>query len=303
MNLTQLQFDILVFIECKQRIRISNLELSNACYASLNVIIRNIQILKNYEFINEISKDVYIVTNIGYEFLEPYKVKRAILLAAGFGSRMIPVTLNTPKPLVKVNNKRIIETLLDALLEKGINEIHIVRGYLGLQFDDLRSKYPMIKLYTNDRYENENNISSALLVRDLYENAYVMDADLYLKNPNIIRKYEYNNNYLGVPVKKTEDWCYVERDGKVLGMKMGGKNCFQMIGLSFWTSNSGKQFYEDILNLYHLPGGAKKYWDEVPLGEFNNNYDIYIRKCSNEDIIEIDTFDELKAIDSVYAID
>ena len=85
---------------------------------------------------------MYDVTLKGYEVLEPYRVKKAIFLAAGFGSRMVPITLNTPKPLVLVHGKRIIETLLDAVVEAGIEDITIVRGYLGEQFDVLLHKYP-----------------------------------------------------------------------------------------------------------------------------------------------------------------
>lgn len=301
MEITQLQFDILVYIEQAQNKKISQAELAKTYLVSTSTIHKAIFCLKDQLLMEEVKKNTYIITEKGYSFLEPFKVKRAILIAAGFGSRMMPITLNTPKPLVRVHNKRIIETLLDALLAKGINEIHIVRGYLGNQFDELLLKYPMIQLHTNERYKNENNISSALLVRGLYANAYVLDADLYLKNPDIIRKYEMKSNYLGVYVDKTDDWRYVQKNKKVIGMKMGGENCYQMIGLSYWTDEAGKHFQEDILNLYHQPGGKEKYWDDVPLGEFNKNYDIYIRPCSTKDIVEIDTFDELKAIDSVYA--
>jgi hypothetical protein len=85
----------------------------------------------------------------GLAALEPYRMRRAIFIAAGFGSRMVPVTLNTPKPLVRVNGVRIIDTLLDAVLAAGITEIYIVRGWLGEQFDQLLYKYPMIR-YTAD---------------------------------------------------------------------------------------------------------------------------------------------------------
>ena len=57
-----------------------------------------------------------------------YKVERAIILAAGQGTRLQPVTLDTPKPLVKVNNVRMIETIINALQSNGINEIYIVVG-------------------------------------------------------------------------------------------------------------------------------------------------------------------------------
>ena len=78
-----------------------------------------------------------VLTEAGYAALEPYRVKRAVFIAAGFGSRLVPITLNTPKPLVRVNGVRMIDTMLDAVVAAGIEEIIIVRGYLGEQFDQL----------------------------------------------------------------------------------------------------------------------------------------------------------------------
>ena len=80
-----------------------------------------------------------------------YEAKRAIVLAAGFGSRMVPVTLQTPKPLVKVKGTRIIDTLLDSLLEAGIDDITIVRGYKKEAFDELLEKYPFLQFRDNDQ--------------------------------------------------------------------------------------------------------------------------------------------------------
>lgn len=71
------------------------------------------------------------ITTTGITALEPHRVKRAVFLAAGFGARLIPVTLNTPKPLVRVNGNRIIDGLIDECLAIGITEIYIVRGHLG----------------------------------------------------------------------------------------------------------------------------------------------------------------------------
>ena len=89
------------------------------------------------------------ITDAGIEALEPYKVKRAIFIAAGFGSRLVPITLNTPKPLIRVNGTRLIDASLDAVLEAGIKEIYIVRGYLSEQFDQLLYKYPMLHFIEN----------------------------------------------------------------------------------------------------------------------------------------------------------
>ena len=105
---------------------------------------------------------------------------------------MVPITLNTPKPLVRVNGTRIIDSLLDAVVEAGIPEIVIVRGYLGEQFDQLLYKYPNIRFVENPIYNEANNISSAVCVRYLLQNAYVLEADLLLRNKKLISKYEYD---------------------------------------------------------------------------------------------------------------
>ena len=88
------------------------------------------------------------ITQAGLDALEPYRVKRAVFVAAGFGSRMVPVTLNTPKPLVRVNGTRIIDTLLDAVVEAGIPEIVIVRGLLRIRFIMKQIIFP--PLYVSD---------------------------------------------------------------------------------------------------------------------------------------------------------
>ena len=157
------------------------------------------------------------ITPAGVEALEPYRVKRAIFLAAGFGSRMVPLTFNTPKPLVRVHGTRMIDTLLDAVVAAGIPEVIIVRGYLGEQFDQLLYKYPMIKFMENPIYNEANNISSALVARYLMQNAYVLEADLVLSNPKLIRKYEYSSNFMGIPVEVSDDWClFTDKNGIVI---------------------------------------------------------------------------------------
>ena len=116
------------------------------------------------------------ITDEGLDALEPYRVKRAVLIAAGFGSRMVPITLNTPKPLVRVGGKRIIDTILDAVYAAGITEVYVVRGYLGEQFDQLLYKYPTIKLIDNPLYNEANNISSMVAAKDYLQSAYVFES-------------------------------------------------------------------------------------------------------------------------------
>lgn len=243
-----------------------------------------------------------MITQAGLEALEPYRVKRAIFIAAGFGSRMVPITLNTPKPLVRVKGERIIDSILDAVVAAGIEEIVIVRGYLSEQFDQLLYKYPNIKFVENPAYNEANNISSAMCIRYLLGNSYVCEGDILLHNPKIIQKYQYQSNYCGIKVDRTDDWCLFENKGRITGVAVGGENCHQMMGISYWTEDDGKRLGDCIKKVYEMPGGKERYWDQVALQYFVDDFDIAIRECSAEDFIEIDTFNELKAIDRVYDV-
>lgn len=153
--------------------------------------------------------DLLEISLSGLKELEPYQVKRAIIMAAGFGSRMLPATKDTPKPLVEVNGRRIIETLLDALVAAEIKDITVIVGYQRQKFKSLLANYPFLKFVTNDDYVNCNNISSMMNVLDRLDcGTYICEADLYVTNPAIISKYQYDSNILGYYCQETTDWCF-----------------------------------------------------------------------------------------------
>ncbi|MDY5058667.1 MAG: sugar phosphate nucleotidyltransferase [Bacilli bacterium] len=297
MDITYNEFEILTCIEKENR-ELSQREISKATNLSLGTVNKTITNLLERKLINEDN----LITKEGLNSLKPYRVKRAIFLAAGFGSRMVPITLNTPKPMVLVNGKRIIETLLDAVVKAQIEEIIIVTGYLSEQFEVLLKKYPNIKFVYNDKYNEMNNISSAYMVKDKFQNSYVLESDLVLYNPNIIRKYEYYSNFLGKKVEVTDDWCFESKNGIITKEKLGGYNCHQMYGISYYDEEDGKKIEKDIDKVFNMPGGKEKYWEQVILDVCKNNYKIHVRECHEGDIIEIDTFNELKQIDKTYDV-
>lgn len=297
MQLTINQFEVLTTIEGNEK-KLSQRDISKETKLSLGTINKVISELLENKLIDKENA----ITQNGLKALEPYRVKRAIFLAAGFGSRLVPITLNTPKPLVLVNGKRIIETLLDAVVKAEIEEIYIVTGYLSEQFEILKKKYPQIKFVENNMYNEANNISSAYLVRNLIKNAYVLESDLYLYNPKLIRKYEYHSNFLGYYVDRSDDWCIEVKNGIITKEKVGGINCYQMVGISYYDENDGQSIEKDMEEVFNSPGGKEKYWEQVILDVCKKNYNIYLRECQKEDIIEIDTFNELKAIDPTYDV-
>ena len=295
--LSRIQFDVLVALASLSG-KLTQRQLEEKTQHSLGAINKALKELTSLNYVTSGA-----ITSAGLEALEPYRARRAIFIAAGFGTRLVPVTLNTPKPLVRVNGKRTIDGLIDACLEAGISEIYIVRGYLAEQFDQLLYKYPMIRFIENPAYNEANNISSAMVARYLMQNAYVFEADLLISNPAIITKYHYQSDVLGIWKERTDDWCLtVDKDGCVNEEKVGGLNCYQMVGIYYWNALDGAKLAEHIKEAYQAPGGKERYWETVPNQVYKGQYKIEVRPCLQEDIVEIDTFRELKAIDKTYDV-
>lgn len=294
--LTKKQFDVLTYLERNNK-QISQRNIAKDTKMSVGTV---------NKILKELTEDKLIennhVTDEGYKKLEPYRVKRAIFMAAGFGSRMVPITLNTPKPLVRVKGVRIIDTLLDAVLAAGITEIYVIRGYLKEQFDQLLYKYPMIKFIENPYFNEANNIASIIQAGDLIKNSYILEADLLLYNPALITKYQYSSNYLGIPVDRSDDWCVHLENGYISSVGIGGVNCHQIVGISYWTEQDGDRLVGQIQDVYQSPGGKEVLWGQVPLRFYASDYNVSVRDCCFEDVTEIDTFKELKALDPVYDI-
>ena len=298
MNISRTQFDILIFLERERKQKnLTQNAISKITGISLNSLKKELIYLNDNGLINNNK-----LTQKAYKILEPYKVKKAVFIAAGIGSRMVPITINTPKPLVRIKGVRIIDTLLDAVYAAGIKDIIIVRGYLGEQFDQLKYKYPNIKFIDNPLYNKANNIFSMMCTRYQMQNSYVIDSDLFLRNSSLITKYQYTSNYLGIPTDYTDDWCFKTENKIIKGIGIGGKKCHQWIGISYWNKTDGKKLAGHIKQVYDMPGGKKLFWDQVPLEYFKNEYTVEVRECTFDDIIEIDTFNELKNIDETYRI-
>ena len=294
--LTKKQFDVLVYLTKQEK---GNSQRSIA--EALDMAVGTVN-----KLMKELNAEGYVqdnaITSAGLAALEPYRVQRAILMAAGFGSRMMPITLNTPKPLVRVKGVRIIDTLIDALLAADITEIYVVRGYLAEQFNQLLSKYPTIQFVENPMYNEANNIVSVMCCGSKIRNAYILEADLYMRNPELIQKYQYHSNYLAIPVERTDDHCMFVENGVIKGGSIGGVNCHLTVGISYWTDSDGERLVDHIKEVVNSPGGKEQFWGAVPLRYYAKDYVVHVRECAMEDIVEIDSFKELKELDPAYNV-
>ena len=300
-DLSRYEFELLTYLEKHGKDVYSQRKLADDLTITLANSAKLVKDLVAHDYINELADGSIEISEKGLRALEPYRVRKAIILAAGFGQRLAPVTLDTPKPLVKVNGVRILDTLLDALYANGITNITIVRGYKKEQFDELLEKYPTLHFIDNPEFNLANNISSAIHAIDLIDRCYICEADLYITNPDIINKYEYRSNYLGAKVSETDDWCFKKRNGCIDGYQLGGTDCYQAFGISYWNGEDAEKLKADLQKVYSMRGGKENLWEMIPLKIMRKNYQIEIRKCHKSDIIEIDNFIELIAADPSYA--
>ena len=230
-----------------------------------------------------------------------YTAKRAIILAAGFGSRMVPVTLDHPKPLVRVKGVRIVDTIIDALLAAGVEDITLVRGYKKECFDELLDKYPFLKFIDNDLYACTNSISSArAAINSLYGGCYICEADLFISNPSVIHREHEGSDYLGSYAESTDDWSLQVENGRAVNYQKGNTNCYNCYGISFWTPEDCDKLRSDIESVWNEDGGKDVFYEFVPLVNRKEHYDVKIHECQPGDVVEIDNFYELVALDSSY---
>lgn len=231
-----------------------------------------------------------------------HKVERAIIMAAGIGKRMQPVTLYTPKPMVKVNGVRMIDTVIRGLHQNGIYEIYVVVGHLKDQFRKLEKEYEGVQLIENPYYAVCNNISSLYVARDHIENAIILDGDQIIYNPEILTPEFERSGYNCVWTdKETDEWLLTVRNGIVEECsRTGGKNGWQLYSVSRWTSEDGKKLKRHLEMEFEQKKNTQIYWDDVALFCYPEEYQLGIRKMNREDIIEIDNLNELMQMDPGY---
>lgn len=296
------QFEILNYLS-KSNVPIDcKIIAKEAKISSKKVLDEVTKLLSNRLITSYTSSDQKIqITQSGLEALETYRVKRAVIIGAGFGSRMMPATKDCPKPMVKVNGKRIIETQLDALIDAGIKDIIIVRGYKKEKYDELLKKYPFLKFIDNDDYDKTNNISSVMKVLDKIKGGtYLNEADLYITNPDVITKYQYTSNILGSYSLETDDWSFRMKDGHIVDYQQGNTYCYNYYGISYWTAEDCDKLRRDWSEAYSTKNGKQLFWEFIPLKLCHDNYQVEIRQCAKKDIMEIDNYYELAALDKSY---
>lgn len=230
------------------------------------------------------------------------KAERAVIMAAGFGSRLMPVTKETPKPLIKVNGVKMIDSVIKALHKNGVNEIYIVVGYLKEKFDVLKREYSGIELIENPYYDTCNNISSLYVAREHLENSLILDGDQIIYNDDVLSPYFEKSGYNSVWTDgETDEWLQQVENGKVVSCsRTGGKRGWQLFSISRWNEKDGKKLKRHLELEFENKQNRGIYWDDVVMFNHFDEYDLTVRPMNYGDVIEIDSLDDLMKLDLSY---
>lgn len=233
----------------------------------------------------------------------------AIILAAGMGRRLSPMTEEIPKPLIKVKGIPIIERQILYLNEIGINDIFIVIGYKATSFEYLVERYG-VRLIYNPYYDLYNNIYSFYLCREFLGCSYILDGDSFLINNFLKPGLTRSTYFTGEKQRIKGDWVLKFKDNLlneivILNDHYLDTSCkdFIMSGVSFWTTkdtNIIRILLDTIFDRngrFNTAEDGGKYWDCI-VYENLDKFEIFIEQISTSDWYEIDTLNDLEIVTS-----
>lgn len=214
----------------------------------------------------------------------------AIILAAGMGTRLRPLTNEVPKCLVKVSGVPMVERQIKYLHEAGITDITLVSGYKAEKLDYLKGQYG-VDIVFNERYDTCNNIYSLYKVLDRFGDTWVIEGDVFM-NKNCFTKDIHQSTYFAKWHEQYErEWgLETDENDKLIKINIGsGQGCI-MSGISFWIEYDAKKISATLLDMMKTNDYTDLFWDNMVLSLYSS---MNIKVNRFDDIYEIDNCEEL----------
>lgn len=280
-NVNKVGYDVLKYIYTNPNP--NQRQISKDLSLSLGLVNKTLRMLVGEGFLN----DRYELEAETLNLVE--KPKSAIILAAGMGTRLTPITQSLPKALVKVYGKTLIENVIEKLHEVGVTKIYIVVGYKKEEFEYLMDLYD-VKLISNNEYKEKNNVYSLYLARKFISSSYIIPCDLWLEE-NPFHSFEMNSWYLLSNEKKATRY-HKNKDG-LIQYKKNKEEDYIPLGITYIHSKDASVLKELLSTIssnefYRM----EYYWEDVALASIPLYYEIQKGKT-----VEINYFEDLRDLD------
>ena len=232
--------------------------------------------------------------------LKPYKVDNAIIMAAGYSARCMPLSNILPKGLFRVKGEILIEREIRQLQEAGIKEIIVVTGFMQEKFQYLREKYGVILIH-NDDYDKYNNIASLYKAQNYMKNSYILCSDNYYAD-NVFHKYVYSPYYSCVYSEEyCDEYCVLkeDKDGYITSIKRGGEKAWYTIGDCFFDREFSDTFVKYMNEEWNDMNTRNMLMDDFHIQHID---ELKLKKVEREKnkVLEFDTLEEFKQFDSSF---
>lgn len=228
------------------------------------------------------------------------KINNAVILAAGFSSRFVPICFDKPKGLLNVKGETLIERQIRQLKEVGINDIYVVTGAYREQFDFLSKKHG-VHLIHNPDYDTKNNFASFYAAKDVLGDTLISSADLYFPTNIFVSETEHPY-YASVFIKgKTNQRSLtLDASDKIVATSYEGKDTWITFGgHAVLSKEVSHKLIGYIKPIYDNPDFKNKYWVDFQ-DEHLSDCSMWIKRLNIEDILEFNTLDALKKFDANF---
>lgn len=220
------------------------------------------------------------------------ETRNAIILAAGFGMRMVPINLSTPKGLLEVNGEPLIERLIKQLQDVAVNDITIVVGFMKEKFTYLAEKYK-VNLVENPDFAIKNNLSSLALVADRIGNTYILPSDLWCEiNPF---NYQEIHSWYMVSDSLSKDSDIRINSRNELHLIPDDEEGHSMIGIAYITKPDADELVDRIKKLSSTDLHDDDFWESALYN--GTEWIIPGRSVPTGNIFEINTYEQLRDLD------
>lgn len=266
--------------------------LAQDCGYSVGIVNRSLRKLSMEGYLNTYLEP----TMKARQLLSEYKPRNAIILAAGFGMRMVPINMETPKGLLEVNGQPLIERLIRQLQEVGIREIYVVVGFMKEQYEYLIDTYG-VELIVNPEYAARNNLHSLKRAAGYLSNTYIVPCDLWCRD-NPFSSYELYSWYMVSKERDPGSTVRINRKRELVTVSEPTSGN-RMVGISYLTMEQAAAVRDRIYELGKDARYDDAFWEEALYME--DRMIAAAKVVDSDTVVEINTYEQLRELDHASA--